>query len=564
MIRHTKFAMAVVTVLAVIVSFLNHENAFGDTELDILWSVNPQQGSVDALDFSDDGRYLVTGIGSNAFIWDALSGAVLDSFNVGNNNVVSVDFSPDRVRLGIGYVTVNYPQGGLTEVWDYVNGNYLFQVGGAIVSFSPDGQYVASAGGGFNRYLYVTRVSDRFELFGVWTGSYVTDVAFSPDGSVVAVSGTDRMVKFYDARAGNLIQRITAHDNQISTIAFSPDGRVLATGSNGTDQPYDPTIRFWNVYDGSLISFIDAFDERVYDVKFSPDGRTLLSSGRDANLSAFVLRLKLWDVSSGNRVYTHDAGAYTVGYSPDGGYFAYGSPYGDLVVAYNPIDVPDAAVFMAPDNQPVEVGRNQSFTYSGIVHSLIHQSRNLDVWVMLGLPMGTRYGPIERYSNFPLNPLQKLRIDGISQMVPAYAPYGQYNYLAFVGSYPYAVDSAEFPFTVVQGSLSGQNQSGWNLYGWFENGNDAATIPGKPIISANYPNPFNAVTTITFDLARSGNTSLEIFNLAGQKVETLLDGNIEAGRHEIRWDASRYASGVYFYKITADGEQLVQRMTLLK
>ncbi|MDD5426109.1 MAG: CARDB domain-containing protein [candidate division Zixibacteria bacterium] len=89
-------------------------------------------------------------------------------------------------------------------------------------------------------------------------------------------------------------------------------------------------------------------------------------------------------------------------------------------------------------------------------------------------------------------------------------------------------------------------------------------IPEKFSLYQNYPNPFNPYTEIGFDLPSPCNVKLEIFNIMGQKVATLIDKNLEAGHHTLQWDASNQASGVYFYKITAGDIVETKKMVLLK
>jgi hypothetical protein len=80
----------------------------------------------------------------------------------------------------------------------------------------------------------------------------------------------------------------------------------------------------------------------------------------------------------------------------------------------------------------------------------------------------------------------------------------------------------------------------------------------------NFPNPFNASTTISYSLSANTDVKLEVYNLMGQKVETLVNGRQTAGFKTIQWDASSYSSGVYFYKLSAGDLTLTKRMTLLK
>jgi hypothetical protein len=89
-------------------------------------------------------------------------------------------------------------------------------------------------------------------------------------------------------------------------------------------------------------------------------------------------------------------------------------------------------------------------------------------------------------------------------------------------------------------------------------------IPSDILLLQNYPNPFNSSTEIIFSIPSPMTVKLEIYNLMGQKVATLVDGRMDAGRHSVKWDASLYSSGVYFYKLTAGDKIITKRMTLLK
>jgi hypothetical protein len=79
-------------------------------------------------------------------------------------------------------------------------------------------------------------------------------------------------------------------------------------------------------------------------------------------------------------------------------------------------------------------------------------------------------------------------------------------------------------------------------------------IPTQFNISQNYPNPFNPSTKINFDLPVSASVKIDIINVIGQKVKTLVDANYTAGSHELNFDASALSSGMYIYKIDAVGQ----------
>jgi hypothetical protein len=84
------------------------------------------------------------------------------------------------------------------------------------------------------------------------------------------------------------------------------------------------------------------------------------------------------------------------------------------------------------------------------------------------------------------------------------------------------------------------------------------------MLEQNSPNPFNPSTEIRFILRKEGAVKLLVFNASGQVVATLIDGNVSAGPHSVRFDARGFASGVYFYRMTAGGVTTARKMTLLK
>lgn len=90
------------------------------------------------------------------------------------------------------------------------------------------------------------------------------------------------------------------------------------------------------------------------------------------------------------------------------------------------------------------------------------------------------------------------------------------------------------------------------------------TIPNEYKLYNCYPNPFNPMTTISFDLPISGNIILELFNVRGQLVKTIINGTYNAGHYEKIIDCSDLGSGIYIYKLTSADYTAVNRMTLLK
>jgi len=91
-----------------------------------------------------------------------------------------------------------------------------------------------------------------------------------------------------------------------------------------------------------------------------------------------------------------------------------------------------------------------------------------------------------------------------------------------------------------------------------------ADLPKRVFLLQNYPNPFNAATAISYQLPRSGHVRLEVYDLLGQRIDTLVDARQQAGHRKVVWNATAFPSGVYFYKLTAGGFSDMNRMILLK
>ncbi len=103
-----------------------------------------------------------------------------------------------------------------------------------------------------------------------------------------------------------------------------------------------------------------------------------------------------------------------------------------------------------------------------------------------------------------------------------------------------------------------------NYSGMDAGDSETTTIPGAFSLQQNYPNPFNPETFIKFDLNISSEIELVIFDVLGQEIESLVNGEVEAGSHEIVLDASGFSAGVYFYRLTVDDISDTKKMILLK
>ena len=117
------------------------------------------------------------------------------------------------------------------------------------------------------------------------------------------------------------------------------------------------------------------------------------------------------------------------------------------------------------------------------------------------------------------------------------------------GDYIYSAEREAF--TIYRADLTGIKNSG-------------AELPVEISLLQNYPNPFNAQTRISYSLPFTGPVKLAIYDILGRQVQTLIDGTQNAGAHSVIWNADNFASGVYFYRLTAGDKGYGRMMTLIK
>jgi WD40 repeat protein len=140
----------------------------------------------------------------------------------------------------------------------------------------------------------------------------VRNVAFSPDGKLVAAAGglcgKKGEVKVWNAATRDLLTTISGHDDCVYGVAFSPDGKILATSS------YDKLIKLWDVQSGKEVRTLKDHIDSVYTLTFTPDGRRLISGAADRTI-------KIWDPATGKRLFTLSEptdGINTVAVDPSG------------------------------------------------------------------------------------------------------------------------------------------------------------------------------------------------------------------------------------------------------
>ena len=218
----------------------------------------------------------------------------------------------------VGVGTPTPPIGSDYQTWHLPAGAIARLGKGRIqeVAFSPDGSLLAVASS-FGIWLYDAATSRELALLLGHT-SEVTSVSFSPDGNTLASGATDVTVKLWDVATRRNIATLRGHRNNVTSVSFSPDGSTLASGAR------DGTVKLWDVATRRNIATLEAHTSTrgVLSVSFSPDGSTLASGSHDDTV------VKLWDVATRRNIATlegHRNNVTSVSFSPDGSTLASGS-----------------------------------------------------------------------------------------------------------------------------------------------------------------------------------------------------------------------------------------------
>ncbi len=184
------------------------------------------------------------------------------------------------------------------------------------LEFSPDGKWLAAATkiSGHPAPIVIWRVEDWKPHVVQMEPTGGLDVAFSPDGKLLAYGTRSPRVGLIDVASGKLLRHIKAldkHKGSIYSVAFTPDGKSLLTAGS------DGVIREWNPSDGSLKRTFKGHTETVHGIAVSPDGSLLLSGSYDH-------KSRLWDMHGVKTLkvfHTSDLIVRRVGFSRDGRFF---------------------------------------------------------------------------------------------------------------------------------------------------------------------------------------------------------------------------------------------------
>lgn len=282
-------------------------------------SLAKQSRWVTSVAFVGDGQ-IATGGGESLLyragdvkIWDGKSGALAASLEGQPTIVWSLTASAD----GKTFITSGYD--GKIILWNVAEKKpqQTIEKKGWIrsVALSGDGKNFAAAMEDGNVILFETEGPKELKTFKAHEAA-VYDVAFSPDGALLATCSTDKLAKLWDWKAEMPTEKakLEGHGDAVWAVAWKNDGSLLATASA------DRKIKLWNA-EAKEQGTLDGHKDWVSDVAFSPDGASLASASHDRTA-------KIWDLSSKRESVTfgpHASTCWCVAFSPDGAVLAVGT-----------------------------------------------------------------------------------------------------------------------------------------------------------------------------------------------------------------------------------------------
>jgi hypothetical protein len=216
------------------------------------------------------------------------------------------------------------------------------------------------------------------------------------------------------------------------------------------------------------------------------------------------------------------------------------------------VDPPSVTVTLVPVSPPIIIpplgGR---FEWIITIHNGELTPQTLDIWTeVTGPSTPAGWGPKFDVVMSPGATISRQ----FRQRILGEEPPGAYTYTAKIGDHPSVVwDSDSFPFW-----KAAAGADGWAI------GQSTTATPTEYAVRGASPNPFNPITTLSFALPQAGSAKLSVYNVAGREVATLVNGWRDAGNHEITFDATGLASGLYIYQLSAGDFHATGKMMLTK
>ena len=406
------------------------------------------------------------------------------------------------------------------------------------------------------------------------TGITITGANFQ-DGATVTVGGSDAAAAFVDA--GTLTATTPAGaEGAADVVVTNPDANNVTSAGGFTYLPViNPTLSAGSDTDASLdfspVGSGDAADGSEGEVTFSvnfTDATGGPAGGQDitwaitnnGSESVYLVSPAVLEVAAG----TTENATTTTG--DDGSASGTFDAEGDKSAGSTSVSIVASTTADNSDGESLDLSVAFSATWDVPVAAELASvtgEYTLDRTVFLQWAVASQTNNLgwEVYRR-----IDQIRFEQIGDLVPGEGTLDGYRTYSFLDVEPPEADAAYY--YLKQLDLDGKSSRSSLIEVVLSV--DAIRLPTVNALWQNYPNPFNPETIIGFDLVEESQVSLRIYDVTGQIVATLADGNpLRAGHHEVVWNGlnrtgSKVASGVYFYQIHTHSFTSVKRMTLLQ
>jgi WD40 repeat protein len=232
------------------------------------------------MEFSSDGRYLISAAATEIRIWDLTKDTWKD-YRKHVTHVYNVTFNKDASQFLSTSLKTKF------NLWDREENEVIHEFEGhtrsaLVAAWSPDEQWIASGSG--DQSIRIWDASKRETIHSISAhGGNIYSLHFSPDSRLLASASMDENIKIWDVATGKIHKLLQGHEYAVVFVRFSPDGKYLISAS------YDKTVKLWELATGNCVyTFVDQNDA-IYAADFTPDGKHVISCSNDGTVMIYEM-----------------------------------------------------------------------------------------------------------------------------------------------------------------------------------------------------------------------------------------------------------------------------------
>jgi hypothetical protein len=419
-----------------------------------------------------------------------------------------------------------YAGGSLTSTGDSVRNNIaaLDLTTGKATAWNPNA----------DSYVYQISVGGPT----VYTGGYFTSIGDSARNRIAALDTSQGKATAWNPKANGVIQTLLPHNSKVYAGGFFTSIGDSARSYLAELDTLKGTATSWNPGPNNYVYSLAASGSMLY-AGGNFTRLTRMSDSVHKYIAAFDLSKGTtlpWDTSGNGSV---RALAIANGKLFAGGYFTrFGDTTRNFLASFDSSTGKTTSWNPAPNDDVNSLAVDGSAVYvGGLFTALGTTDRRYLGALDINTGIATSWNP---------NP------DNYVYALLSYASdvYAGGEFSAIAGT------------TSSHASLARLTGSGASVTG--VGGSSGPSVPGTFALNQNYPNPFNPSTVISFQIPSASRVTLKVYDLLGREISTLIDGVQTPGSHAVTFNAAKYASGVYFYRLQAGSFTAVKKLVLIK